>query len=59
MQLKAGAKHNGYFDNDDLVAQVLISKDIIEEKTHVFKCALFLFDNATSHQKWAPDAPTA
>ena len=59
MQLKAGAKRDGYFDNDDLVAQVEISMDIIEEKTHRFKRALFLFDNATSHQKWAPDAPTA
>ena len=34
MQLKAGAKRDGYFDNDDLVAQVEISMDIIEEKTH-------------------------
>ena len=59
MQLKAGAKRDGYFDNDDLVAQVEISMDIIEEKTHGFKRALFLFDNATSHQKRAPDAPTA
>ena len=59
MQLKAGAKCDGYFDNDDLVAQVDISMDIIEEKTHGFKRALFLFDNATSHQKRAPDAPTA
>ena len=59
MQLKAGAKCDGYFDNDDLVAQVEISMDIIEEKTHGFKRALFLFDNATSHQKRAPDAPTA
>ena len=59
MQLKAGAKRDGYFDNDDLVAQVEISMDIIEEKTHGFKRALFLFDNTTSHQKRAPDAPTA
>jgi hypothetical protein len=33
--------------------------DIFEEKTHGFKRALFLFDNATSHQKHTPDAPSA
>jgi hypothetical protein len=33
--------------------------DIFEEKTHRFKKALFLFDNATTHKKRAPDAPSA
>lgn len=33
--------------------------DIFKEKTHGFKWALFLFDNAMSHQKRAPDAPSA
>ena len=33
--------------------------DIFEDKTHGFKRALFLFDNATSHQKRGPDAPSA
>jgi hypothetical protein len=33
--------------------------DIFEDKTHGFKRALFLFDNATSHQKRAPDALSA
>ena len=56
---KACKNHDGYFDNDDLVKQVELSMDIFEEKTHGFKRALFLFDNATSHQKRAPDAPSA
>lgn len=56
---KAGKNRDGYFDNDDLVEQVELSMDIFEEKTHGFKKALFLFDNATSHQKRAPDAPSA
>jgi hypothetical protein len=33
--------------------------DIFEDKTHGFKRALFLFNNATLHQKQAPDAPSA
>jgi len=48
---KAGKNRNGYFDNDDLIQQVELSMDIFEDKTHSFKRALFLFSNATSHQK--------
>ena len=33
--------------------------DIFEEKIHRFKQALFLFDNAMTHQIQAPDAPSA
>jgi hypothetical protein len=56
---KAGKNWDSYFDNDDLVKQVKLSMDILEEKNHGFKKALFLFDNATTHQKWAPNAPSA
>ncbi|KAG2124867.1 hypothetical protein DEU56DRAFT_703926, partial [Suillus clintonianus] len=56
---KAGKNRDGYFNNDNLVKQVDNAIDIFEEKTHGFKRALFLFDNATSHQKRAPDAPSA
>jgi hypothetical protein len=56
---KAGKNRDGYFDNDDLVKQVDNAIDIFEEKTHGFKKALFLFDNATTHQKRAADAPSA
>jgi len=55
----AGKNGDGYFDNDNLVKQVELSMDIFEEKTHGFKRALFLFDNATLHQKHMPDAPSA
>ena len=56
---KAGKKRDGYFDNDNFVKQVELSMDIFEEKTHRFKRALFLFDNAILHQKHTPDAPSA
>ncbi|KAG2158774.1 uncharacterized protein EDB93DRAFT_1064563, partial [Suillus bovinus] len=56
---KPGKNRDGYFTNDDLVKQVDNAIDIFEENTHSFKRALFLFDNAMSHQKWAPDAPSA
>ena len=56
---KAGKNHDGYFNNNDLINQVELSMDIFEEKTHGLKKALFLFDNATSHQKHALDAPSA
>lgn len=59
MVFKAGKNQDGYFDNDNLVEQVELSMDIFEEKTHRFKRALFIFDNATTHQKRAPDAPSA
>ena len=39
--------------------QVELSMDIFEEKPHRFKKALFLFDNVTTHQKQAPNAPSA
>ena len=41
------------------MSQVELSMDIFKDKTHGFKRALFLFDNATSHQKQVPDAPSA
>jgi len=42
-----------------IMKQVELSMDIFKEKTHGFKKALFLFDNATTHQKRAPNAPSA
>jgi hypothetical protein len=56
---KAGKNRDGYFDNDDLVAQIDNAIDIFKEKTNGFKRALFLFDNATSHKKRAPNALSA
>jgi len=43
----------------DLLQQVDKAIDIFEEKTNGFAARLFLFDNAPSHQKQAPDALSA
>ncbi|TFK18059.1 hypothetical protein FA15DRAFT_604020 [Coprinopsis marcescibilis] len=56
---KAGKNRDGYFTSEDLISQVDIAINIFEAKTRRFKTALFLFDNAPSHQKWAPDALSA
>ena len=48
---KAGKNCNGYFDANDLLAQVNKAVDIFEEWTNGFATGLFLFDNAPSHQK--------
>jgi hypothetical protein len=56
---KAGKNRDGYFDNDDLISQVDTAIDIFEGKTNGFATGLFLFNNAPSHQKRAPDALSA
>ena len=43
---------DGYFDNDKLMKQVERTVDTFESK-YSFACALFLFDNTTSHRKMA------
>ena len=48
---KAGNNRNGYFDANDLLAQVNKAVDIFEERTDGFATRLFLFDNAPRHQK--------
>jgi hypothetical protein len=53
---KAGKNRDGYFDADDLLAQVDNAIDVFEGRTCGFATALFLFDNALSHQKRAPNA---
>ena len=57
--LKAGKNRDGYFDANDLLAQVDKAVDIFEEQTNGFATGLFLFDNAPSHQKRAPNAISA
>jgi hypothetical protein len=42
-----------------MIIQVELSMDIFEERIHGFKHALFIFDNMTTHQKHASDAPSA
>ncbi|KAF8171707.1 hypothetical protein BJ912DRAFT_833259, partial [Pholiota molesta] len=56
---KAGKGWDGYFDSEDLLMQVDNAIDIFEGKTNGFVTGLFLFDNAPSHQKRAPDALSA
>ncbi|KIP02071.1 hypothetical protein PHLGIDRAFT_79674 [Phlebiopsis gigantea 11061_1 CR5-6] len=52
----AGKNRDGYFDADDLLHQVEKAIDIFKEKTNRFINGLWLFDNAPSHQKHAPNA---
>ena len=59
MFFKAGKNRDGYFDADDLLKQVENAINIFESKTNGFATGLFLFDNALSHQKQAPDALSA
>ena len=56
---KAGKNRDGYFDADDLLQQIDNAIDIFEAKTNGFATGLFLFDNAPSHQRRAPDALSA
>ena len=56
---KAGKNRDGYFSCEDLLKQVEHSIDIFESKTNGFATGLFIFDNALSHQKRAPDALSA
>lgn len=56
---KAGKNRDGYFDASDLLQQVDNAINIFESKTNRFATALFLFDNAPSHQRRALDARSA
>lgn len=56
---RAGKNRDGYFSAEDLLAQVDKAIDILESLTNGFATGLFLFDNAPSHQKRAPDALSA
>jgi hypothetical protein len=56
---KAGKNRNRFFDADDLLRQVDKAIDIFEGLTKGWAQGLFLFDNAPSHQKRAPDAISA
>ena len=59
MFFKAGKNRDGYFDANDMLQQVENAINIFESKTNEFTTGLFLFDNAPSHQKRAPDALSA
>ena len=53
---KVGKNRDGYFAAEDLIKQVDLAIDIFESKMNGTATGLFMFDNAPSHQKRAPDA---
>jgi hypothetical protein len=56
---KPGKQHEGWFNSDHLLSQVQRAIDIFEHKTNGRAQGLFLFDNASSHQKRASDTLSA
>ena len=51
---KAGKHRDGWFTNDDLVAQLQLASPLFEER-HPGCQLVFAFDNSMSHHKRAPD----
>ncbi|KAH8978232.1 hypothetical protein EDB92DRAFT_1769283, partial [Lactarius akahatsu] len=56
---KPGLNCDRYFDANNLLEHVEGAIDIFEGKTRGYVQGLFLFDNAPSHQKQAPNALSA
>ncbi|KAJ7143241.1 hypothetical protein C8R46DRAFT_867383, partial [Mycena filopes] len=56
LMFRAGKNRDGWFASDDVLVEADRAIDTFEAKTNGFATALFLFDNAPSHQKCAPDA---
>ncbi|KAF8573615.1 hypothetical protein K439DRAFT_1649960 [Ramaria rubella] len=56
---KAGKSQDGWFTAEDLLKQIETVVDIFESKTKGTATGLFMFDNASSHQKQAADALSA
>ena len=56
---KAGKNWDGWFNADSLLIQVDKAIDIFKGLTRGWAQGLFLFDNAPSHQKCAPNAISA
>ncbi|KAF9508823.1 hypothetical protein BS47DRAFT_1302272 [Hydnum rufescens UP504] len=55
---KAGKNRDGYFTNDDIVAQAAHAMDILD-KYYPHESHIFAFDNATTHLKRPDDALSA
>ncbi len=53
---RAGRNHDGYFGSEEFLVQVDSAIDIFKGLFKGNFRALFLFDNAPSHQKQAPNA---
>ncbi|KAF8967157.1 hypothetical protein BDZ97DRAFT_1615838, partial [Flammula alnicola] len=58
VMFRAGKNRDGWFTSEDLLLQVDNAIDVFEGRVP-FATGLFLFDNAPSHQKRAPDALSA
>lgn len=57
---RAGKNYDGYFTNDNLVKQLHSAMDLLEDHFPLGQVTgLFLFDNATTHQKRSPNALSA
>ncbi|KAF5337676.1 hypothetical protein D9758_013007 [Tetrapyrgos nigripes] len=56
---EAGSSREGYFTGEHVLKQVENAVDIFESRTGGTKTALFLFDNATTHQFRPADALSA
>ncbi|KIJ37224.1 hypothetical protein M422DRAFT_178335 [Sphaerobolus stellatus SS14] len=56
---KAGKSREGYFTCDDLCRQVELAIELFEDHFPGTATAAFMFDNAPSHQKRAPNALSA
>ncbi|CDO71461.1 hypothetical protein BN946_scf184909.g55 [Trametes cinnabarina] len=55
---RAGKNRDGYFDNDDIIAQIT-QATLILDKYYPDEDHVFVFDNATTHLKRPPDALSA
>ncbi|THV01839.1 hypothetical protein K435DRAFT_654565 [Dendrothele bispora CBS 962.96] len=55
---RPGKNRDGYFDNDDIIKQAEVAIEILKtdypDEDHVF-----VYDNATTHMKRPPEAPSA
>ena len=55
---KAGKAREGYFTNNDILQQATHAMDILQEH-YLSENHVFVFDNATTHLKWADNAFSA
>jgi hypothetical protein len=53
-----GKQHNGYFEGDNVINQAQETAQIVQVTWPDFD-HVFVYDNATTHKKWADDALSA
>ena len=59
MLFKTGKDRDEYFTNEDLLTQTEKAIELFEDNFPGNAVAAFAFENATTHQKCAPDALSA